>query len=143
MSASAAVQKLFISSPRFAVLGASVDRAKYGNKVLRWYQAHNLPVVPINSKVDEIEGVRTVASLEELESPMTTALSIITPPAITLNALRQVKDLGIPYVWIQPGAADSTVSDYIQNNGLGERVVHSGPCILVLGESLLANASRL
>jgi hypothetical protein len=48
MSASPAVQKAFISSSRFAVLGASVDRAKYGNKVLRWYQTHNLPVVPVN-----------------------------------------------------------------------------------------------
>jgi CoA binding domain len=48
MSSSAAIQKLFISSPKFAVLGASIDRSKYGNKVLRFYQQHELEVIPVN-----------------------------------------------------------------------------------------------
>lgn len=38
----------FFASSRYAVVGASTDRAKFGNKVLRWYQAHGLPVSPIN-----------------------------------------------------------------------------------------------
>jgi uncharacterized protein len=48
MSSSALIQKLFISSPKFAVFGASIDRSKYGNKVLRFYQQHKLEVTPIN-----------------------------------------------------------------------------------------------
>ncbi|KIM31176.1 hypothetical protein M408DRAFT_15052 [Serendipita vermifera MAFF 305830] len=138
----AAIQKLFISSPRFAVLGASVDRSKYGNKVLRWYQTHQLPVVPINPKVEEIEGINTLAALEDLDKPTETSLSIITPPAVTLAALEKVKSLGIPAVWIQPGAADDAVAQYVVENNLAEKVVYGGPCILVLGERLLAQ-SRL
>ncbi|NTW85299.1 MAG: CoA-binding protein, partial [Holophagaceae bacterium] len=30
----------FLASDSFAVVGASVDRSKYGNKVLRCYQQH-------------------------------------------------------------------------------------------------------
>lgn len=38
----------FIKSPRFAVIGASTSRSKYGNKVLRWYQTHGLTVIPVH-----------------------------------------------------------------------------------------------
>lgn len=48
MSTTPALQHLFISSKSFAVLGASADRSKYGNKVLLWYQSHGLDVVPIH-----------------------------------------------------------------------------------------------
>lgn len=38
----------FFAATRYAVVGASNDRSKYGNIVLRWYQQHNVPVTPIN-----------------------------------------------------------------------------------------------
>jgi predicted CoA-binding protein len=38
----------FIKSPKFAVIGASTSRTKYGNKVLRWYQTHGLTVIPVH-----------------------------------------------------------------------------------------------
>lgn len=43
--------------------------------------------------------------------------------------------------WIQPGAADEAVSKFITDNGLEERVVWGGPCILVLGDGLVKQAS--
>ncbi|KAG8758754.1 hypothetical protein FRC14_007469 [Serendipita sp. 396] len=133
------VQKSFIQCAKFAVLGASTNREKYGNKVLRWYQKHELPVTPINAKEDMIEGLRTVASLGDLDSLQTTGVSIITPPQVTIGALSKVLELNIPAVWIQPGAADDAVAEYIRENNLVDKVVYGGPCILVLGEQLLAN----
>jgi hypothetical protein len=60
---------------------------------------------------------------------------------ITITLLEQAKELGIPAVWIQPGAADPTVIKYIQENGLGEKVVYGGPCVLVEGDDILASLS--
>ena len=57
---------------------------------------------------------------------------------MTLAALEKVKALDIPAVWIQPGAADEAVAQYIQHN-LADKVVYGGPCILVLGERLLSS----
>ena len=53
----------FLASAAFAVVGASNDRAKYGNKVLRCYQQHGKPVVGVNPKLAEVEGVPCHASL--------------------------------------------------------------------------------
>ena len=44
--------------------------------------------------------------------------------------------------WIQPGAADEAVSQFIVDNGLEERVVWGGACILVLGDGVLKQDSR-
>jgi predicted CoA-binding protein len=58
---------------------------------------------------------------------------------VTLAALRQAKDLGIPAVWIQPGASDEAVEQYIHENDLADRVIYGGPCILVNGDKLLSS----
>jgi hypothetical protein len=41
-----------------AILGASADRSKYGNKAVRAYQQQGYTVFPINPKESEIEGLR-------------------------------------------------------------------------------------
>ena len=56
---------------------------------------------------------------------------------VTLAILEQAKELSIPSLWLQPGAEDEAVLKYIKENGLSDRVVYGGPCILVDGRSLL------
>ncbi|KAI8335899.1 CoA-binding protein [Chlamydoabsidia padenii] len=125
----------FIKNPYFAVLGASTSRTKYGNKVLRWYQTQGLNVTPVHPKETEIESIRTVASMDELEYPQQTSVSVITPPHITLQVLKDCKRLGISNIWLQPGAENKQVLDYGRESGL--HVIAGGPCILVDGPSLL------
>ena len=48
MAAAQAAQRLFITSPQFAVVGASKDESKFGTKVLRWYLERNKLVTPIH-----------------------------------------------------------------------------------------------
>ncbi|SAM05850.1 hypothetical protein [Absidia glauca] len=114
----------FISNSQFAVVGASTSRAKYGNK-----------------KESEIEGIRTVSSVDQLEDPQHTSVSIITPPNITLGVLKDCKRLGIDNVWLQPGAEDNSVLECAQELGLN--VIAGGPCILVQGPSLLLHRDTL
>ncbi|ORZ14743.1 hypothetical protein BCR42DRAFT_466685 [Absidia repens] len=61
--------KRFITSCRFVVVGASTSRAKYGNKVLRWYQSECLNVAPVHPVETEIEGIRCITSVDQLEDP--------------------------------------------------------------------------
>ncbi|KAJ7623586.1 NAD-P-binding protein [Roridomyces roridus] len=136
MANSVAIQKLFLSSPAFAVIGASKDQTKFGTKILNWYKARGLAVQPIHPKEDELEDIATVRSVAELSNPTQTSLSIITPPHITLGILKEAIPLGVPAVWIQPGAADAAVIDWLEKNGAEDRVIHSGPCLLVSGDQL-------
>ena len=47
----------FLAGQRFAVVDASRDGEKYGNKVLKAYQDRNFAVVPINPNSEEVEGL--------------------------------------------------------------------------------------
>ncbi|KAI9463363.1 CoA-binding protein [Russula earlei] len=122
----AEIQRLFLSSPRYAVVGASKDQSKYGTKVLQWYLARNLSVTPVHPKESKLEGVATVSDLADIPAPTETSVSIITNP----------KELNVPALWLQPGAEDDAVKDYIHANGLGDKVLYGGPCILVEGDGI-------
>lgn len=132
----AEIQKLFLSSARYAVVGASKDQSKYGTKVLQWYLARNLPVTPVHPKESELEGVATVPDLTAISAPTETSVSIITNAKVTLGLLQQAKQLDIRALWLQPGAEDDAVKSYIHANGLDDKVLYGGPCILVEGDGI-------
>ncbi|KAK3209560.1 hypothetical protein GRF29_69g2138297 [Pseudopithomyces chartarum] len=108
-----AALKTFFSSPRFAVAGASSDPTKYGHKVFAWYLHHSLPVTPLNPRAPTITVLsrshNTIASPADLPEPTSYSLSVITPPAVTKQVLREAKEAGVPAVWLQPGSFDAEV----------------------------------
>jgi len=94
-----------------------------------------------------------VPDLTALLAPTETSVSIITnakvslsPPLphtslqprgqVTLGLLQQAMQLNIPALWLQPGAEDDAVKSYIHANGLEDKVLYGGPCILVEGDGI-------
>ena len=119
----------FLASGPFAVVGASVDRAKYGNKVLRCYQQHGKEVYPINSRATEVEGLKAYPSLAALPVKVK-AISVITPPAITEQVVREAAAAGVAHIWMQPGAESEAAIRTAES--LGMSVIAGGPCLLVV-----------
>ena len=58
------------------------------------------------------------------------------PGQVTLGLLQQAMELNIPALWLQPGAEDDAVKNFIRTNGLEDRVLYGGPCILVEGDGV-------
>ncbi|RUS18177.1 NAD-binding protein [Endogone sp. FLAS-F59071] len=135
MSSPADLQAEFMSSKYFAVVGASSDPNKFGNKVLKWYIEHNKSVTPINPKDAEISGIPAKKSISELEHPTETAISVTTPPAVTLKVLKEAHEIGIAYIWVQPGAENDEVIAYAQDNNI--KLIAGGPCVLANGKGIL------
>lgn len=119
----------FLSGEPFAVVGASTNRAKYGNKVLRVYQQNDKPVYPINPRADEIEGLKSYPDLASLPV-VPHGVSIITPPTITEQVVEEAVSLGIKHLWMQPGAESAKAVSYARENGVN--VVAYGACALVV-----------
>lgn len=120
---------LFLQSKAFGVVGASTDRHKYGNKVLRLYQSKNMLVVPVNPREQEIEGIRCVASVMDLPGDVE-SISVITPPNITEQVVEMAARKGIKNIWMQPGAESDTAVEACRRNGIN--VIADGSCILVV-----------
>ena len=119
----------FMNGDWFAVAGASTDRRKYGNKVLRCYQQHGHSVVPVNPNADIVEELPAAASLNAV-LPRPHAVSVITSPSVTEQIVDDAIRLGVQHIWLQPGAESFAAIKACQKAGVN--LIHSGPCILVV-----------
>ena len=86
-----------------AVVGASSDRTKFGNKALRAFQAEGHAVVPINPNEREVEGIPTYASVLDVPGTIDMA-TVYVPPEIGRRLLIEFAQKRIPEIWINPGA---------------------------------------
>jgi len=119
----------FLAAPAFGVAGASKNRDKYGNKILRCYQMHGRKAVPINPVETEIEGVSCVKAVSDLPAEVT-SLSVITPPKITDKVVEQAIVKGIKHIWMQPGAQSAAAIAAAEAAGID--VIADGSCLLVV-----------
>jgi predicted CoA-binding protein len=118
----------FLAARTFAVAGASANREKYGNKVFLALLKSGRKVYPLNPAATEIEGQIAYANLSDLPV-VPESLSIVTPPAVTRQIVRQAIEAGVKNVWMQPGAEDESASRSARNAGLN--VIDDGACVLV------------
>ncbi len=118
----------FLAGTPHAVVGASKDRSKYGNKVLRAYLQNGRRAHPINPTADTVEGLPAFADLGALPEPVH-GISVITPPAVTERIVEQAVAAGIEHVWMQPGSESDTA--VARAEAAGMNVIAGGPCLLV------------
>ncbi len=119
----------FLAAKAFAVAGASPNRDKYGNKVLRCYLQKGRKVIPVNQKEEQIEGIPCVATVAALP-PDVTSLSIITPPPVTERIVEEAIAHGIRNIWMQPGAQSPAAVATCEKHGIN--VIADGSCVLVV-----------
>ncbi len=119
----------FLSSPAFGVVGASSNREKYGNKVLRCYLQNGRKVTPVNPTETAIEGMPCVATISELPADVV-SISMITPPAITAKLVPLAIEKGILNIWMQPGAEHPEAVALCRERRIN--VIADGSCFLVV-----------
>jgi predicted CoA-binding protein len=124
----ASIEK-FLEGRVFAVAGASSDRSKYGNKVLRCYLQHGLKAYGIHPREQQVEGAACFAKLVDLPESVH-GLSIITPPSVTEKLVEEAAQAGIRHLWMQPGAESPAA--IARARALGLEVIAGGPCLLVV-----------
>jgi hypothetical protein len=117
--------------PTIAILGASSDRSKFGNKAVRAFRAQGFTVVPINPREETVEGETAYASVLDYPGTIDEA-SVYLPPPIGLAAMDELKQKGVPIVWLNPGADGPAVVARAKALGLETRVACS---IIGIGDS--------
>jgi len=113
-----------------AIIGASANRAKYGNKALRAYERQGYHVIPINPNEAEVEGHRTYPSVLDVPEKIDMA-TVYVQPDVGVRVLEDVAKKGIPEVWLNPGADEPEVVARARELGLNAIVACS---ILGIGE---------
>ena len=104
-------------SKTVAVVGASNDRRKFGNKALRAYQSEGHTVIPINPHEAQAEGIKAYASVLDVPGPIDMA-RVYVQPEIATRLLDEFEQKQIPEIWINPGAEDDALMEEAARRGL-------------------------
>ena len=86
-----------------AIVGASSDRRKFGNKALRAFKAEGHRVIPINPNEREVEGIAAYASVLDVPERIDMA-TVYVRPEVGVQLLREFEQKQIDEIWINPGA---------------------------------------
>jgi predicted CoA-binding protein len=97
-----------------AVVGASSDRSKFGNKAVRAYLAEGFTVWPVNPSEARVEGVAAFCSVDDLpDVPGIATLYLREGPALqTLDALARLqerKGRRVKALFLNPGVGTKAV----------------------------------
>jgi predicted CoA-binding protein len=100
-----------------AVIGASNDRQKFGNKAVRAFQQQGFTVYPVNTHETEIEGILVYRSI--LEVPVRPhMITLYVPPPIVLKLLPDIVAKGCDELWLNPGSESDEVLAEAERLGL-------------------------
>jgi predicted CoA-binding protein len=91
-----------------AIIGASTDRAKFGNKAVRAFLQRSYVVYPVNLKEPQVEGLLAFKSISEV--PVRPNLvSVYLPPPVLLKVLPDIAAKGCDELWLNPGTESAEV----------------------------------
>ncbi|MDZ4857847.1 MAG: CoA-binding protein [Candidatus Hydrogenedentes bacterium] len=100
-----------------AIVGASADRRKFGNKAVRAYLDGGWSVYPINTKADLIEGVPAYATLADVPGAVD-RVSMYVSPAIGKTMLDAIGEKAPSELFFNPGSHDAELVDQARKKGL-------------------------
>jgi uncharacterized protein len=100
-----------------AIIGASNDRNKYGNKAVRAFKQQGYSVYPVNPNETEVEGLRAFKSIAEVpERP--DMVSVYVSPGILKTLLPEIAAKGCDELWLNPGTESEEILAEAEKLGL-------------------------
>jgi predicted CoA-binding protein len=98
-----------MTKPTIAIIGASSDQSKFGNKAVRAYIQRGYQVFPIHPRIQSIEGLVAFPSILEVPVEKFDRVSLYLPPDIGLQVIEQIARKSAREVWLNPGAESSAL----------------------------------
>jgi predicted CoA-binding protein len=107
----------FVNRRSWALVGATNNPRKYGNRILLDLRRAGYLVYAVNLNETEVAGRPAYRTLADL--PVTPeVVDIVVPPDQTEQVVRQCKQLGLTRIWMQPGAESDAAIQYCHDHGI-------------------------
>ena len=104
------LQKLEQENVKIALVGASNDKSKFGNRIYKDLRSKGYNVIPINPKDENIEGDKAYTSIQMMEE-LPDIVNFVVPPPIAMKVAQNVVELGVKYLWFQPGSESNEIEN--------------------------------
>lgn len=100
-----------------AIIGASKDRRKFGNKAVRAFRQQGYEVFPVHPSEATIEGWKVFPSISEVPV-RPEMISVYLPPEVLLSVLPAIAAKGCDELWLNPGTESEAVLAECERLGL-------------------------
>jgi uncharacterized protein len=90
--------------PTVAIIGASGDRRKFGNKSVRAHLKGGWTVYPVHPSEQVVEGLKAYASVNDIPVEGLDRISVYLPPPVILKVADTWTAKPVREVWLNPGA---------------------------------------
>jgi len=108
------IESLKDKNKSIALVGASNDPNKYGNKILLNLKSKGFNVIPVNTKEEEIDGSTAFKSVSDIkECP--SIINFVVPPSVGMKITKDLVEKGYDNFWYQPGAESEEISNYLES----------------------------
>lgn len=119
--------KEFMAQKKFAVIGATDNPEKYGNRVVKDLKKRGYEVFPVNPRLKEVEGLTCYPSISNIPDKVD-IVDFVTPPSATEAILKECEALGLDRIWLQPGSESEAAIAYCRDHDM--KVVHD-TCVMM------------
>jgi hypothetical protein len=97
--------------PSVAIIGASNDRSKFGNKAVRAYLQEGYDVYPVHPTETTIEDLKVFKSILDVPAQKLDRISVYVPPAVGLRLLPDIAKKSCRELWLNPGSESDDIID--------------------------------
>ncbi|MDZ4684151.1 MAG: CoA-binding protein [Planctomycetaceae bacterium] len=101
-----------------AVIGASPNRRKYGNKSVRAHLAQGWRVFPVHPTAEQVEGLTAYPTLAAIPVEKLDRITVYVPPQIGIDLLDEMAAKHPHEVWLNPGAESEELVAKAEGLGL-------------------------
>jgi len=112
---------------RLAIIGASDNTEKYGNRIVKNLKSRGYEVYPVNPRLKEAEGLIFYPGFSDITVKVD-VVDFVVPPVVMEEVLKQCKELGLKRIWLQPGSESQSAIAFCHGNGMN--IVY-GACVMV------------
>jgi len=99
----------------WAVVGATTKNNKYGYKIVKKLKQNNYNVFPVNPNIKEVDSIKCYDNLSSIEAQID-VVDMVVNPEHGIKIMQEIKELGIKYVWLQPGTRSKQIRDFAAEN---------------------------
>lgn len=105
---SSSLKDEILGKKTWVVVGVTAKKDRFGYKIWKTLKEHNYDTYGVNPNYDEIEGEKIYHSLKDLPSKVD-VLDMVVSPKLSINTLEEAKEVGIEYIFFQPGTYNDEV----------------------------------
>ncbi len=98
-----------------ALIGASANKSKYGNIILKDLTAKGYNIFPVHPALDNIDGIKVYKTPEEIKEEADLFVFVVSP-SVGLGITKRLYEQGHRKFWYQPGAQSNEISEFLKKD---------------------------